>query len=120
MEQPAVDEKMPVPPTLLSYRTEQPAVGSMDEKMPVHAATTSSSPTEGSAVVGAADDDLINASGHRQQLDRNFNLVSLCCYAITAGNSWVSLGGTIVRDPLPPKPTSFPHWVSVVNEETCS
>ncbi|KAL8783242.1 MAG: hypothetical protein Q9213_004754 [Squamulea squamosa] len=34
----------------------------------------------------------INASGHREQLDRNFGIVSIICYAITAGNCWVSLG----------------------------
>ena len=36
----------------------------------------------------------INASGHRQELDRNFNLVSICALAITTGNTWVALGGT--------------------------
>ncbi len=69
---------------------EEPKIGSNDERFGVVAAVSNSSATEGS-------DGLINASGHRQQLDRNFNLVSLCSYAITAGNSWVSLGGTIVR-----------------------
>ena len=36
----------------------------------------------------------INASGHHQELDRNFNLVSICALAITSGNTWVALGGT--------------------------
>ena len=36
----------------------------------------------------------INASGHRQELDRNFNLLSICALAITTGNTWVALGGT--------------------------
>lgn len=36
----------------------------------------------------------INASGHRQELDRNFNLLSICALAITSGNTWVALGGT--------------------------
>lgn len=39
----------------------------------------------------------INASGHRQELQRNFKLLALCGVAITTGNSWVALGGTIVR-----------------------
>lgn len=73
----------------------------MEEKLPVSsnkekaadAAVTSSLPIEGSS----ADEGLINASGHRQQLDRNFNLLSICSFAITAGNAWVSLGGSIVR-----------------------
>ena len=38
----------------------------------------------------------INASGHRQELERNFNLISICSFAITSGNCWVSLGGTVV------------------------
>ena len=36
----------------------------------------------------------INASGHHQELDRNFNLISICALAITSGNTWVALGGT--------------------------
>ena len=39
----------------------------------------------------------INASGHRQELQRNFNLLALCGVAITTGNSWLAIGGTIVR-----------------------
>lgn len=42
----------------------------------------------------------INASGHRQELQRNFNLLALCGVAITTGNSWVAIGGTIVRSPF--------------------
>ena len=41
----------------------------------------------------------INASGHRQELQRNFKLLALCGVAITTGNSWLALGGTIVRLP---------------------
>lgn len=41
----------------------------------------------------------INASGHRQELQRNFGLLALCGVAITTGNSWVAMGGTIVRLP---------------------
>lgn len=77
---------------------EHPAPRSNDEKRPVDAAVTASSPTDDLATL---DESLINASGHRQQLDRNFSLVSICCYAITAGNTWVSLGGSIVRDSPP-------------------
>lgn len=39
----------------------------------------------------------INASGHRQELRRNFNLLSICSAAVTTGNSWVGVGGTIVK-----------------------
>lgn len=38
----------------------------------------------------------INASGHRQELDRNFNLLSICSLAITSGNTWITLGGAVV------------------------
>lgn len=47
-----------------------------------------------------ADDGLINASGYRQELERNFRLTSIIAFAITAGNTWVPLGGAIVS-PLP-------------------
>ena len=38
----------------------------------------------------------INASGHHQQLDRNFSLLSICSLAICTGNTWLALGGSIV------------------------
>ena len=38
----------------------------------------------------------INASGHLQELDRNFSLLSLCGLAVTTGNTWLALGGSIV------------------------
>jgi len=41
-------------------------------------------------------EELINASGHKQELERNFSLLSLCAAAITTGNTWVALGGSIV------------------------
>ena len=72
---------------------ERPADDINEEKGGVVAAISSTNHTESYAT---ADEGLINASGHRQQLDRNFNLISICSYAITAGNSWVSLGGSIV------------------------
>ena len=37
----------------------------------------------------------INASGHRQELDRNFNLLSICSLGISSGNTWIALGGSI-------------------------
>ena len=51
-----------------------------------------------SGPVGAGE---INASGHKQELERNFKLLALCGVAITTGNSWVAYGGTIVRLPSP-------------------
>lgn len=39
---------------------------------------------------------LINISGHRQELERNFGLISLCGLGITTGNAWIALSGSIV------------------------
>jgi hypothetical protein len=39
----------------------------------------------------------INASGHRQELDRNFRLIEICGLGITSGNTWIAIGGSIVR-----------------------
>ena len=44
-----------------------------------------------------ASSGLINASGHRQELDRNFRLINICGLGITSGNTWIALGGSIVR-----------------------
>lgn len=43
----------------------------------------------------------INASGHAQELDRNFSLLSLTAVGIVSGNAWTAGGGTIVRQPSP-------------------
>ena len=37
----------------------------------------------------------INPSGHRQELDRNFSLLSLCGFAISSGNAWIAVGGSV-------------------------
>jgi hypothetical protein len=41
--------------------------------------------------------EVINASGHKQELKRQFGLLSICAVSITTGNVWVALGGAIVR-----------------------
>jgi hypothetical protein len=43
-----------------------------------------------------AADELINASGHRQELERNFRLINIAGLGITTGNTWIALGGSIV------------------------
>lgn len=48
------------------------------------------------AVATDADHELVNASGHIQEVDRNFGLLSLSAYGITNGNVWAVLGGTIL------------------------
>jgi choline transport protein len=44
-----------------------------------------------------ASDELINPSGHRQELDRNFRLINIAGLGITSGNTWIAIGGSIVR-----------------------
>ena len=38
----------------------------------------------------------INPSGHAQELERNFNFISIAGLGVTAGNTWMTLGGSIV------------------------
>ena len=40
----------------------------------------------------------INASGHKQELERNFGFINICGLALTSGNTWIALGGSIVSD----------------------
>ncbi|KAJ4985409.1 amino acid permease [Stagonosporopsis vannaccii] len=40
--------------------------------------------------------EVINASGHKQELERQFSLLSICSIGITTGNVWAALGGSIV------------------------
>ena len=40
--------------------------------------------------------DLINASGHKQELDRNFGLWSICALSVCADNAWAAGGGSLV------------------------
>src|SRR4051794_14885979 len=42
----------------------------------------------------------INASGHHQELEQNFGLLSICGIAVTTGESWIVLGNSIVRMPF--------------------
>lgn len=40
--------------------------------------------------------ELLNASGHVQELSRNFNLVSLAGVGLVTGNVWPAIGGSIL------------------------
>ncbi|KAJ6506049.1 choline transport protein [Mycena vulgaris] len=42
-----------------------------------------------------ADTGRVNASGHVDQLDRQYGLLSICATALTIDNAWVALGGSI-------------------------
>lgn len=51
------------------------------------------------AIIPTADgevSDLINASGHVQELDRNFNLLSAAGVGLVVGNVWPAVGGSIL------------------------
>lgn len=39
--------------------------------------------------------EVVNASGHRDQLQRQYGLLSICGLALTIDNAWVALGGSI-------------------------
>ncbi|OGE52411.1 hypothetical protein PENARI_c010G06967 [Penicillium arizonense] len=43
----------------------------------------------------AQDGELVNASGHRQEVERNFSLISICAVAVTTGNTWIAQGGSV-------------------------
>lgn len=40
--------------------------------------------------------EIVNASGHRDQLNRQYGLLSICGLALTIDNAWIALGGSIV------------------------
>ena len=37
--------------------------------------------------------EIVNASGHTQELDRRFNLLSAAAVGVTTGTTWPALGG---------------------------
>lgn len=37
----------------------------------------------------------VNETGHVQELERNFSLLSICSVGIVTGNTWAALGGSI-------------------------
>lgn len=45
-------------------------------------------------------DVVANVSGHSQELERQFGLLSICATGIVTGNTWTALGGAIVSLPL--------------------
>ena len=46
--------------------------------------------------VSEGPQEMINASGHVQELERNFSLLSICAIAVTTGNTWIAQGGSVV------------------------
>lgn len=57
---------------------------------------SSEKPPEDLADDTLAVGEVLNASGHKQELERQFSLLSICSVGITTGNVWAALGGSIV------------------------
>ena len=45
----------------------------------------------------------VNVGGHKQELDRNFSLLSISAVGIVNGNTWAALGGSVVGHSLDAK-----------------
>jgi len=43
----------------------------------------------------SSEGEVINASGHKDQLARQYGLLSICGLALTIDNAWVALGGSL-------------------------
>jgi hypothetical protein len=63
----------------------------MRENPSVEVASSQRTPPEYST-----EGDAINSSGHVQELQRNFSLISLAGIGLTVGNVWPAIGGSIV------------------------
>ncbi len=46
------------------------------------------------AAIGTSH-EIINASGHRDQLDRQYGILSICGMALTVDNAWVAIGPSL-------------------------
>lgn len=60
------------------------------------------------SLASPAMDPMLNSSGHRQELDRNFSLISMCAIGVTAGNTWIAMGGSVVSPYL--EAFACPTW----------
>lgn len=68
------------------------------EEKVVYTSAPLTSGSNSSATQARESDELINASGHKQELERNFSLLSICGVAITTGNTWTAIGGSVVSN----------------------
>lgn len=53
---------------------------------------------------------ILNASGHAQELERNFSVWSAASVGICTGNTWAALGGSIVRFATPSVDRELTIW----------
>ncbi|KAK3168516.1 hypothetical protein OEA41_004964 [Lepraria neglecta] len=68
-------------------------VAALDDKRHDPEKSMDDSDRRPSAIVTAGE--IVNASGHRDQLQRQYNLLSICGLALTIDNAWVALAGSI-------------------------
>lgn len=73
---------------------QQTLVPSGDVKQIVRAPSSSGTDVEPGTTTGAPAP--LNASGHAQELRRNFSLLSLAGLGVCVGNVWPAIGGTIL------------------------
>lgn len=52
-------------------------------------------PSSGAGAIEGSH-ELVNASGHTQELERNFSLLSLAGVGLVVGNVWPAVGGSIL------------------------
>lgn len=50
---------------------------------------------DGKTTIVTKEGQVVNASGHRDQLHRQYGLLSICGLALTIDNAWVALGGSL-------------------------
>ncbi|KAL8635392.1 MAG: hypothetical protein Q9228_007111 [Teloschistes exilis] len=94
----------------------------VEEKTIQPSATEEKSPVPSFSDEAPSPELGVNVSGHKQELQRNFGLLSLCGMGLTSGNVWMALGGTIVRFtvqhlPMLPSclPWALPQTVAIYN-----
>lgn len=56
--------------------------------------TEKKEPREEGADVDVAQ-GTVNASGHKDQLKRQYRLLALCALALNIDNAWIALGGSV-------------------------
>jgi choline transport protein len=52
-------------------------------------------PLEQDIQVHTGTPEIINASGHRDQLKRQYGILSICGLALTVDNAWVAMGTSL-------------------------
>jgi hypothetical protein len=72
------------------------AMGSTVDKMTKQA---SRPPFAADEAIGEIE-GLVNASGHVQELDRNFGFWTICAISVVSDNAWAAGGGSLVRSLL--------------------